>query len=204
MPHARRARVHHEKRGRVIVRVREARVDKRHLVHLLRELRKQAASPRTRLPVLLKLERRFHQSTDSVGKKSRLRIKARHRLAVALFKLRLVVPRVHLTRSSIHKQPDYRFCLRGIMPRSRSERIEPRRGESRAGEHGLNSHPAEAGSGALKHLASCDHRSVEVGKFVRGNQRLAEVRHRLLLPRRKSIANERIGSSQFRRTRLTA
>ena len=154
MPHARRAGVHHEERGRVIVRLGEARVDEGHFVHLRAQFGEEAAAPRACLSVLIKRERGLHEPADSVGEKARLRVKARHGLAVALFELGLVIPRVHMARAAVHKQPDDRFRLRGKMARLCGEGIHRRGGKARPREQRLKRDPAEAGSRALKHLAS--------------------------------------------------
>ena len=151
--HARHARVHHEKRGRVIVRLRVHRVDERHAVHMLREIWKQRADPRTALPVLRPLEGRLHQRPHGVGKKSRLRIEARQRLAVALLQLGFVIPSIHMALPPIHKKPDHRFRLRRKVRRLRRERIR-RRGGGSAREQRIEREQAEARAGALEQMAA--------------------------------------------------
>ena len=160
--HPRHARVHHEKRGRVVVRLRPARVDEGHLVHMLRELRKKTARPSAALPLLRKCERRFHQRADGVGEKSRLRVEARERLAVALREFGFVVPRIDLARAAVGENPNHRLRTRRKVRRLRAERI--RAGRVRAFEQRSEREPAETTAGALEPLAT----SEEIRMWIHG------------------------------------
>ena len=61
--------------------------------------------------MLLKLERRFHQWSDFIGKKSGEFIEVVQLDAVAFFQLRFVIPGIDLAGTAIDEQPNNCFCL---------------------------------------------------------------------------------------------
>src|SRR5215207_6559701 len=108
----------------MIVRIRPARMDERHLVRVLREMGKEFARPGAALPLLRPRERRAHQRPDFTGKKTGLRIKSIEWLAIPLLELGLVIPSVHVARPAVRENPDHRLCARDEVRRFWRERIE--------------------------------------------------------------------------------
>ena len=95
----------------MVVRARPARVNEAHLIDMHRRLRKQIAAPCAALPVLLEFKWRGHQRPHRAREKAYLRIKPIQRLAIPLLQLRFVIPRVHLRRPTIGKDPNDRLRL---------------------------------------------------------------------------------------------
>src|SRR2546426_11340785 len=99
-------------------------MDKRHLVHLPREMREKVADPSAAPAVLAPGEGRFHQRTDRVLKEPGLVVEALQRLAVAPGQFRFVVERVDLAGTAIGEDPDDGFGAGGNMSRFGRERVE--------------------------------------------------------------------------------
>ena len=113
---------------------------------------KQAAAPRTALPMLRPIEWGFHERSDGVRKESRLRIEPRQWLAITFLQFRFVVPSVHMAGAAISENPNDGFSLGGPWRGFGCQRILCRRGA--AVQHGLQCQPPHATTGALQKLAA--------------------------------------------------
>ena len=114
-----------EQGRRVVVRVGVTRMQKRHLVDMAGQVRKDLRDPRPRLPVLLKLKRRPHDRSDVLGEKAGVLVEPLQLLPIALGQAGLVVPGVDLAGATIHEQPDDRLRRGGKMSRPRRQRVDP-------------------------------------------------------------------------------
>ena len=111
-----------DRRRGVVVLPQVHRVQERHLVDVLRQVREHLGDPRAGLAVLLPLERRL-EALAAGGEEAGLGIGPGEFLAVALLQFRLVVPGIDLRRPAGHEQPDDRLRLRREMRLLRRQRI---------------------------------------------------------------------------------
>ncbi len=104
------AGVHLQHRGRVVVRLRVARVDEGHVIDVLGHVGEDLRDPGTRLAMLLEVERRL-QKFAAGGEEAGLGIGALELHAVVLLQFRLEIESVDLRRAPRHEQPDHRLRL---------------------------------------------------------------------------------------------
>src|SRR6185503_9070711 len=110
-------------RGAVVVRLGEAGVDERHLVHVAAEVREDLRHHLAALAARGELERRLHQAAHFVGEEAGELVEARQLLAGALRQFRLVVPRVDVARTAVREDPDHRLGTRLEVGRARRKRV---------------------------------------------------------------------------------
>ena len=109
--HPRKPGVHHEKRRGVIVRFGEARVNERHLVDVLAQVRENLRDHLAALAARAEPERRLHQAADGILEEpSRVlerRVELRDGFAVPPGKRGLVVPGVDMAGPAVDEEPDH-------------------------------------------------------------------------------------------------
>ena len=121
------AGVHLQHRGAVDRRVGGHRVDERHVVDALAEVREELADVLARLAVLAEGPLRPDDPALAAATAPAERAHG-DRLAVELVKFRLILERVDLTRPAVHEQPDDALRFGGEVDRPDRERIRRRRG----------------------------------------------------------------------------
>ena len=97
------------------------RFDKRQTIDMLGNVRKQIADPSSRLPVLLELPRTLQQ----IARLSKLdpRLGDRQRLTVQPNQLRLIVKRIDMRWTTMHKYKDHALDLRREMTTNFQARV---------------------------------------------------------------------------------
>ena len=114
--------IHFKHRRRVIIRLREARIDERHVVDVLRNVREDLRSMSARFSMLPKLERR-RKHLAAGREKACLGIGSFELVAVAMLEFRFVIERVDLRRASRHEEPDDSLGRGGVVRLTRFQKL---------------------------------------------------------------------------------
>src|SRR5579885_3186167 len=91
-------------------------MDERHPIDVAGNVRKDFRAPFAALAVLPEAKRRLHHRPDLIGEEAGVLVEAGERLPVALFELRLVVPRIDLACPAVQEEPNDGLGLGGEMP----------------------------------------------------------------------------------------
>src|SRR5262245_29904715 len=107
----------------MVIAIRVARMNERHVIHVLGHAGKNVADPRAALAVTGEFERRLHYRANLCGEKARVLVKALELLAISLIQFWLVLPRIDMAGPAVHEEPDNALHFGQKMALFRRQRV---------------------------------------------------------------------------------